>query len=218
MSTDETSDSGTEERPKFVLPTNLIDTIYVPPADPLAKKRRKQVSLEGKEGSHINPLDYRGNGHWKWPSDFEPLGTKGFIGFIYVIQDIVNKKLYLGKKQYRGTGKINKGEESNWKWYISSSKELSASIKLNGKNKFAFIAIEQYKTKGGLSYAESWSLMYAQTPVYSERWYNVLINKITWPVKEPPTERHRQRLYRRMDIVGVPHDNSKLGIVEDLDV
>ena len=214
---DETTNPGAEKRPIFVLPDALVGHIYIPPVNPLVTKRKRQVSLEGKANSRVDPTDYSGNGHWNWSSDFEPLGTKGYIGFIYVIQDIVNKKLYLGKKQYRGTGKINKGQESNWRWYISSSKELSESIKINGKNKFVFVAIEQYKTKGGLSYAESWSLMYAQTPVYSEKWYNVLINKITWAVREPPTERHKRRLYRRMDIVGAIHDNAKTTVEDNLD-
>jgi hypothetical protein len=69
---------------------------------------------------------------------------------------------------------------------------------MNGKENFEFIAIEQYKSKGALSYAETWSLLHAQTPVYRDKWYNVLINKISWRVTEPPTQRHRERLKQVM--------------------
>lgn len=196
-------DSDTKS--KFVLPTSLIDFKYV--AEKVVKKRQ-MVSLEGKIGSHVDPTKYRGNGHWEW--DEEPLGSKGFTGFIYVIHDVMNAKLYLGKKQFVGAGKLNKGQDSNWRWYISSSKELSESVKINQKENFRFIAIEQYKSKGALSYAETWSLLYAQTPVHRHKWYNVLINKISWSVKEPPTQRHKERLRNIMDLVKAPHDFQKV--------
>lgn len=189
---------------RFVLPTSLIGFTHV--AEKVVKKRQ-MVSLEGKIGSHVDPTKYRGNGHWEW--DAEPLGSKGFTGFIYVIHDVTNAKLYLGKKQFVGAGKLNKGQDSNWRWYISSSKELSESVKINQKENFRFIAIEQYRSKGALSYAETWSLLYAQTPVYRHKWYNVLINKISWSVKEPPTNRHKERLRSIMDVVNAPHDFEK---------
>lgn len=171
------------------LPAGLSPFLKV--AKPVAP-RKVRVSLEGKVGSIVDARNYRGNGHWEWEGEL--LGKKPYTGFIYVIADIVNRRLYLGKKQYEGAGKLNKGVQSNWQWYISSSKELAESVKLNGKEGFRFIAIEQYKSKGALSYAETWSLLFAQTPVYRSKWYNVLINKISWTVKEPPTARHKQRL------------------------
>lgn len=183
----------TNKPPRFILPA----TVPIKRQVPKSISKITRVSLEGKIGSRVDARDYRGSGHWEWPH--EPLGGKGYVGFIYVICDIVNKKLYLGKKQYQGMGKLNKGQDSNWRWYISSSKELSASVKLNGKSDFRYIAIEQYKSKGALSYAETWSLLHAQTPVYRNKWYNQLINKISWVVKEPPTARHIERLHKIMD-------------------
>jgi hypothetical protein len=90
----------------------------------------------------------------------------------------------------------------NWRWYISSSKELSASVKNFGKEGFEFIAIEQYHSKGTLSYAESWSLLHVEAPYRQDKWYNLLINKVSWAVKEPITERHKQRLAKAMQMVG----------------
>jgi len=187
-----------QEKPKFVFPTALIGTTakkYKPPTSiQILKKRR--VSLEGVEGSITDARNYRGvdapNGHWQW--DGAPLGGSQYTGFIYVIRDTNINRLYLGKKQYRGTGKLNKGQESNWRWYISSSTELSNNVKATQKTGFEYYAIEEYKAKGALSFAETWSLCHVEAPCNQHMWYNKLINKVSWVVHEGITERHKQRL------------------------
>lgn len=136
------------------------------------------------------PLPKFNNGHWEFP---EQMGTKGYVGFIYVIYDTILDRAYLGKKQFLGMGQLNKGKESNWKKYTSSSKVLNELIKVRPREEFEFICIEQYKTKGTLAYSESWSLCYVEAPT-TKNFYNTLIEKVTWPVKEPITERHKARL------------------------
>lgn len=128
------------------------------------------------------------NGHWLFP---EQMGVG--VGFIYVIRDTVMKRLYLGKKQFYGTGKLNRDKESNWKRYRSSSKLLAELFKHRPVEEFEFICIEQYKTKGTLSYSETWSLCFVEAPT-SDDWYNTLVEKVSWPVKEPITARHKERL------------------------
>lgn len=132
------------------------------------------------------------NGHWKFP---EQMGTG--VGFIYVIRDNVLKRFYLGKKSFYGAGKLNKGKESNWRKYMSSSKLLAEMLKERPKEEFEFICIEQYKTKGTLSYSETWTLCFVEAPT-NKMWYNTLIEKVSWPVKEPITQRHKDRLYAVM--------------------
>jgi hypothetical protein len=132
------------------------------------------------------------NGHWLFP---EQMGEG--VGFIYVIRDNVLHRCYLGKKQFYGMGKLNKGEESNWKSYKSSSKTLAEHFKERPKYEFDFVCLEQYQTKGTLSYSETWSLCFVEAPT-SKFWYNTLIEKVTWPVKEPITERHKTRLRQVM--------------------
>jgi hypothetical protein len=186
-----------EEAPKekFKLPEELKDYSYPLKLHPLRERtythRARQVSLEGKVDSRVNSLHYRGNGHWQFP---EPMDSEEYIGFIYVIRDIEAKRLYLGKKQYRSMGKETKGKESNWRWYISSSNELVQRVKTNGKHKFEFIAIEQYKTKATLSYAETWTLITQEAPMAGSVWVNHLVNKVSWVVKEPITQRHKDRI------------------------
>jgi hypothetical protein len=128
------------------------------------------------------------NGHWKFP---DKMGDG--VGFIYVIRDRILERFYLGKKLYYGTGALNKGKESNWKKYTSSSKVLNEMFKVRPKEEFDFICIEQYKTKGTLSYSETWSLCMVEAPT-DKNWYNTLIEKVSWPVKEPITDRHKKRL------------------------
>jgi len=87
------------------------------------------------------------NGHWKFPHQ---MGTGKHVGFIYVIRDLYMRKMYLGKKQYRGTGAVNKGVETNWRRYTSSSKELNILLANRPKDEFDFVCVEEYFTKGTL--------------------------------------------------------------------
>jgi len=48
------------------------------------------------------------NGHWDFP---EQLGYP-YFGFIYLIKNFINGKMYIGKKQYLGSGKVNRGQET----------------------------------------------------------------------------------------------------------
>jgi hypothetical protein len=133
------------------------------------------------------------NGHWSFP---EQMGNN--VGFIYVIRDTVLERFYLGKKLFLGMGSLNKGKESNWKKYTSSSKVLAEVLKQRPREEFDFICLEQYKTKGTLSYSETWSLCHVEAPT-SKDWYNTLIEKVSWNVKEPITERHKERLKQVMN-------------------
>ena len=174
---------------------------YKPPT-PAQKLKALRVSLEGVPGSIVDARNYRGskapNGHWDWP--FGLLGDRQYSGFIYLIHDKNSHKLYLGKKGYRGTGKLNKGKESNWRWYITSSVEVSQSIKENQKKGFDYYAIEEYRMKGALSFAETWSLCAVESPSNKDIWYNTLINKVSWVVREQVTERHKKRLRELVDM------------------
>lgn len=188
-----------DDKPKFVFPAALIGHVAVLPKRNTHQQTLKKIrtSLEGKVGSTVDARNYRGkeapNGHWQWDGP-GLMGGKEYTGFIYIIRDVVNNRLYLGKKQYRGSGVVNKGLESNWRWYISSSTELAAAVKSRQKEGFEYYAIEEYKAKGALSFAETWSLCHVQSPVYPWRWYNKLIEKVSWPVRESVTDRHKKRL------------------------
>jgi len=128
------------------------------------------------------------NGHWLFN---DQLGDG--VGFIYVIRDNILQRFYLGKKLFRGAGKLNYGKESNWKRYTSSSNTIATLLKERPREEFDFVVLEQYKAKGALSYAETWTLCLVEAPT-NVTWYNTRIEKVSWPVKEMITQRHKMRL------------------------
>jgi len=129
------------------------------------------------------------NGHWEFPEKMGP----PYIGFVYVIYDTILNRAYIGKKVYLGTGQLNRGKETNWKKYTSSSKLLAELLRARPKEEFEFICMEQYMSKGTLSYSETWSICFVEAPT-SKVFYNTLIEKVSWTVREPISERHKQRL------------------------
>ena len=134
------------------------------------------------------------NGIWRFPEDME----KG-VGFIYLIRDNVLNRFYLGKKLYHGWGKLNKGKTSNWRTYTSSSPVMNELIEERPWEEFDFICIEQYATKATLSYAETWTLCWVEAPTTVD-WYNKRIEKVTWPVKEGISDRHKSRLFKAISM------------------
>ena len=155
-----------------------------------SKKKTRSTTPRSKEVT--------GNGHWEFP---EEMGSKGYFGFIYAIFDPDTQRGYIGKKQFYGTGKLNKGDVSNWRRYTSSSKELQEAIRQRGIQNFRFICLEQYKIRGTLGYAETWTQCLVETPT-TDKWYNGQIEKVSWKVKEAITDRHKERLQMVIEMVG----------------
>jgi hypothetical protein len=121
------------------------------------------------------------NNPWKYKGqdilDIKQLpGHENVIGFVYLIQDRVTLKTYIGKKVLYNTRKkkISKRAkketgtrkifeyvitESDWKTYYGSSKELQADIKKYGEQRFERTIMELSCTKKYLSYCEfSWQV------------------------------------------------------------
>lgn len=93
------------------------------------------------------------------------------VGFIYKIQNIKTKKLYIGKKILHNSRKtrISKKEklelptrkvfkkvikESNWKEYYGSCLSLLDEIKVNGKDKYKREILKFCYSKKELAYCE----------------------------------------------------------------
>ncbi len=129
------------------------------------------------------------NGIWDFPEQMNGSGKKH--GFIYIIVDKVLERFYIGRKIYKKSGYSN--DSSNWKAYKSSSPVIKEHFKERPLSDFSFICIEEYETKGGLAFAETWSLCHVMAPL-SEACYNRRIEAIKFRVTEPVSERHRLRL------------------------
>ena len=78
-----------------------------------------------------------------------PESTDGYLGFIYLIENLKTGKYYIGKKQFTmrvkrmvakktGPGKKAKvtNPESNWKEYWGSCNDLLADLKKYGQENF----------------------------------------------------------------------------------
>lgn len=104
-----------------------------------------------------------------------PAGTTGFV---YKITNVQNGKIYIGKKalyharKKKITQKVKKAtgtrktyertvNESDWKTYYGSSKELISDVQKYGKDMFTREIIELCCSKKYLSYAEvCWQIKY----------------------------------------------------------
>lgn len=106
-------------------------------------------------------------------------------GFIYLIENTVNGKKYIGKKQMKSVkklkplkGKKNKRHfdiETDWKTYTSSSNEVNQDIVTFGKDKFVFSIIKFCGSKSELAYEEI-KLQLKEDVILREDYYNGIVN------------------------------------------
>jgi len=125
------------------------------------------LSILRKQMGKKTPLE-ENCGHWTG-LNAEP---ENYFGFIYLITNLKNGKMYVGKKQfwvtnrrkYKKTSKVTDHqsdkwrsdlwEESDWKTYTGSSKKLNEDIHKYGKENFRFEIIKLCRSKGDLHYSE----------------------------------------------------------------
>lgn len=95
-----------------------------------------------------------------WQGDPDPDNS---FGFLYTIINLLEGRMYVGKKQYwsyrriKVAGKRNRVKKvlpNKWEFYTGSCTELNADIKRLGKENFIFALMQNMKTKGGLHYGE----------------------------------------------------------------
>tara|TARA_B110000977_G_scaffold28640_1_gene36920 strand:- start:1030 stop:1449 length:420 start_codon:yes stop_codon:yes gene_type:complete len=108
-----------------------------------------------------------------------------YIGFVYVITDLSNKKKYVGKKLFNSTrrlaplkGKTRKRKvvkESDWKNYFGSSEEVKILVETNGKESFYREIIHLCNSKGIMSYLET-KEQFDREVLLSDEYYNGIIN------------------------------------------
>jgi hypothetical protein len=87
-----------------------------------------------------------------------------YFGFVYLITNLDNDKMYVGKKWFWSTRKLPplKGKtrkrrvqkESDWQKYYGSSDEVKLLVEQHGEDNFKREIIRLCKTKGECSYYE----------------------------------------------------------------
>ena len=103
--------------------------------------------------SYINPWYYNGK-------PFESEDIEDHYGFVYLIENKLNGKRYIGRKylwQFRTPkGKKRKVKsESNWKDYYGSCPELKEDIDKLGRENFSRTILSLHKTKGKTNFEET---------------------------------------------------------------
>ena len=100
-----------------------------------------------------NPWIYNG-------MPFTSSNIQDYFGFVYLIQNNLNGKKYIGRKylwQFRTPkGKKRKVKsESNWKEYYGSCPELKEDIDKLGRENFSRTILSLHKTKGKTNFEET---------------------------------------------------------------
>jgi len=103
--------------------------------------------------------------HWLYeghPFTSDMIGE--YFGFVYLITNLDNDRMYVGKKWFWSTrrlpplkGKTRKRrvqKESDWQKYYGSSDEVKLLVEQHGENNFKREILRLCKTKGECSYYE----------------------------------------------------------------
>lgn len=108
-----------------------------------------------------------------------------YIGFVYIITDLVAAKKYLGKKTLVSKRKLPplKGKtrrrtklvESDWQTYYGSNDEIKLLVENQGGDRFHREIIHLCKTKGEMSYMEAKLQFDYDVLLKPDEWYNGII-------------------------------------------
>ena len=120
-------------------------------------------------------------GHWTTKLEI----PENPYGFIYIITNNSNGRMYVGKKQILTKlkrkplkGKINRRisiKETDWKTYTGSSKELNEDIKKFGIENFSIEILKFCENKSQMAYFEA-KEQFDREVLIKEEYYNGIIN------------------------------------------
>jgi hypothetical protein len=101
-----------------------------------------------------------------------------YFGFVYLIENLINGRKYVGKKFFTRAGtKQIKGKKkkirlsSGWLNYWSSSKELQEDVKKLGEENFTRRILYLCKSRSECSYRETKEI-FTRDALLSENYYN----------------------------------------------
>jgi hypothetical protein len=107
-----------------------------------------------------------------------------YVGFVYVITNLINKKKYVGKKIFQSKrtlpplkGKTRKRKvvkESDWMSYYGSSEEVKLLVEEQGSDAFHREILHLCKSKGEMSYLELYEQI-TRKVLLSDEYYNGII-------------------------------------------
>lgn len=126
----------------------------------------------------------------------------GHFGFVYLIENLLDDRKYVGKKFFTKSGRKQiKGKtkkvrlSSGWENYWSSSDELKADVKQHGEENFTRTILYLCKSRSECSYRETYEIFLRNallTDSYYNKWVSCKIHKthvlgkIKWPENKQP--------------------------------
>ena len=118
---------------------------------------------------------------WKHGGDIEQARDDGMVGFVYrihVLDDELNHYKYIGRKNFWRSVR-GKAKESNWKDYLSSSREMVALC--NARPKSVYREILCYgRSKSELEYLEAMEMLRhdaLRDPAYINRYLRLHVRR-----------------------------------------
>lgn len=110
-----------------------------------------------------------------------------YVGFVYLIENLTNGRLYVGKKLFKfSKSKQVKGKrkkflvESDWQDYYGSNDELKEDVARLGSDNFKRTILYYCKNKGSMSYLELREQMdrrVLELDTYYNAWVSAKIHK-----------------------------------------
>ena len=104
-----------------------------------------------------------------------------WYGFIYLIENLVNGRKYIGRKFLTKAGykTVNKKRkkirvESDWASYYGSSPSLAKDIELYGRDKFKRTILKLCKTRGECNYWET-KMIFDADAILDGNYYNTWV-------------------------------------------
>ena len=114
--------------------------------------------------------------------DKEFIDVEDYYGFIYVIENLINGKKYIGRKYLTKAGyKTVKGKrkkirvESDWRDYYGSSTSLKEDVDHYGKDSFRRTILRLCKSRGECNYFET-KYIFDVDAILDPQYYNVWVS------------------------------------------
>jgi hypothetical protein len=130
--------------------------------------------------------------NWHYKSEPVEELPEGIVGFVYCITNLLDGRLYYGKKKAKFSKtsvktvtlksgvkkkkKIKSSVDSDWKTYYGSSEELKSDVEKHGEDNFSREILTYCYSLGDLSYQEARIQFVTDCLLHPDKFYNSWIS------------------------------------------
>jgi hypothetical protein len=109
---------------------------------------------------------------------FTPADVQDYYGFVYLITNLTNERMYIGQKKFTFAKRIQRNKKkkrirvaSDWEDYYGSNTELQEDVKKLGADKFERVILYLCQSKSWMNYLELQEQMRREV-LLDEAYYN----------------------------------------------